>query len=225
MIFHRGSKEITRSNLKRTHHLSQSVRHELLPKQVFLSRRPSENIPTESNNRMSVSSLFLNDIKSFPETVDTKKCSLPNPESLQLGTRFDSASIVTGNSVTLRSSAPTSRASVGNEPQTAVKRTEIRPKSCNNAPLWSDLQSSETESTTERVRPASAVLGARCSRYAIPSLIARGSRLLSAPVSQTSLVLSDAGTLQVVLGKHGDQSKSHVTDTFAKVCKSLTSNV
>lgn len=96
---------------------------------------------------------------------------------------------------------------------------EIRPKSCSNPPpLWHEIQSSETESTTDRVRPASAVLGGRCSRYALPSILARGSRLLSAPVSQNSLVLSDAGTLQVVLGKHGDQAKSHVTDTFAKVC-------
>ncbi|VDN97348.1 unnamed protein product [Rodentolepis nana] len=215
MIFHRNGKEVPRSNLHRTHHLSQSVRNEVLPKQVVLSRRPSENIPTENNNRVSISSLFLNGPKSSPEAVDPKKGCRPNPESLQLCTRFDSTSMDTGNSVTLRSSAPTSHVSVGNEPP--VKRSEIRPKSCTNAPLWPVLQSSETESTTDRVRPASAVLGARCSRYVFPSLLTRGSRLLSAPVSQTSLVLSDAGTLQLVLGKHGDQSKSHVTDTFAKI--------
>nr|CDS31348.2 potassium voltage gated channel subfamily H [Hymenolepis microstoma] len=215
MIFHRNSKEVPRSNLHRTHHLSQSVRHEVLPKQVVLSRRPSENIPTESNNRVSISSLFLNGPKSSPEAVDTKKGCRPNPESLQLCTRFDSTSMDTGNSVTLRSSAQTSHVSVGNEPP--VKRPEIRPKSCTNAPLWPVLQSSETESTTDRVRPASAVLGARSSRYGFPSLLTRGSRLLSAPVSQTSLVLSDAGTLQLVIGKHGDPSKSHVTDTFAKI--------
>ncbi|VDD82326.1 unnamed protein product [Mesocestoides corti] len=116
--------------------------------------------------------------------------------------------MVTANSVTLRSSIQTSRASVTNEP---VKRLDVRPKSCSNAPpSWADPQSSETESTTDRIRPASAVLGGRCSRYTIPSILARSSRLLSAPVSQTSLVLSDAGTFQLVLGKHSDQSKSHI---------------
>lgn len=218
MIFHRG-KEPPRNSLKRIHQLSQSVRHELLPKEVVLSRRPSENIPAGKNHKMSISSLFINDLKSLPEPTNTEKSrststlSPSNPDNL--GARFDSISVGTANSVTLRSSVQTSRASVANE---SIKKSELRPKSCSNAPpLWPDHQSSETESTTDRARPASAVLGGRCSRYALPSLLARGSRLISAPASQTSIVLSDAGTLQVVLGKHGDQAKSHVTDTFAKV--------
>ncbi|CUT99305.1 potassium voltage gated channel subfamily H [Echinococcus multilocularis] len=203
MIFHRG-KEPPRNNLKRIHQMSQSVRHELLPKEVVLSRRPSENIPAGNNHKISISSLFINDLKSPSEPANTEKSA-----------RFDSISVETANSVTLRSSVQTSRASMANEP---IKKSEVRPKSCSNAPpLWSDHQSSETESTTDRARPASAVLGGRCSRYALPSLLARGSRLISAPASQTSIVLSDAGTLQVVLGKHGDQAKSHVTDTFAKI--------
>ncbi|KAM7538800.1 hypothetical protein Aperf_G00000048150 [Anoplocephala perfoliata] len=212
MIFHRSSKESPRNGLKHLHQLDQPMRLELLPKQVVLSRRSSGSVPIGTNHRISISSLFLNDPKSVPES---KRDILPNTDTNHVGTRLDSASIATGTSVTLRSSIQTSRVSIGNEP---IKRLEIRPKSCTNALIRPNSQPSETESSSNRVRPASAVLGARYSRYIVPSLIAHGSRFLSAPASQASpVLLRDASALQAVLGKHSDQSKSHVTGTFAKI--------
>lgn len=65
MLFHR-SRDTSGNNLKRVHQLSQSTRHELLPKDIILSRRPSENIPSRLNHKNSISSLFLHDMKTAP---------------------------------------------------------------------------------------------------------------------------------------------------------------
>lgn len=148
----------------------------------------------------------------LPSILHSLMCALSS------GARFDSAGGVTANSINLRSSFQNSPASLSNE---TVKRPDARPKSCSNASRrWVNQHSSDTESTADRVRPASAVLvsGGKSSRYAtIPSILQRGSRLLSAPVSQASLLLSEAGPMQLVISKHSEQPKSHVTDTFAKV--------
>lgn len=145
----------------------------------------------------------------MPKPIDSKLKILPNSDAIYSGTRFDSASMATENCVTLRSSIQESRLSMGNG--------FVNYRKFDQSLARPDSQSSETEFTSSRVRPASADVGARCSRYAIPSLLARGSRLLSAPVCQTSPVLRDAFALQTVLGNHSERSKSHVAGTFAKV--------
>ncbi|BHF75552.1 Potassium voltage-gated channel sub H member 7 [Sparganum proliferum] len=93
-----------------------------------------------------------------------------------------------------------------------------RPKSYSNGPPPTSWADENPDLEHDRVRPASAIVASRNGRLVMPSLLTHGSeRLVSAPASQTSLLLSGSGPLQLVLSKHIDQPKSHVTDTFAKI--------
>ncbi|KAL7053947.1 hypothetical protein AAHC03_026675 [Spirometra sp. Aus1] len=170
---------------------------------VILRRNPScsELLHSSFNQRSadpSASGRFQVGSSELIESTAQSRCHFPHPLWIDATSNASTPTRMRGTSV--------------------QSPSVTRPKSYSNGPPPTSWADETPDLEHDRVRPASAIVASRNGRLVMPSLLTHGSeRLVSAPASQTSLLLSGSGPLQLVLSKHTDQPKSHVTDTFAKI--------